>query len=76
MSIPVTAADLARANRLLEAVEANDRKGLARELAEIREEALSCAMVRVERLMDVKWRKQPGLPFDDATLVRSTGDEK
>lgn len=40
MSTPVTATDLARADRLLEALKAKDRKAIAFELATMREEAL------------------------------------
>lgn len=64
MSLPITASDWARADRLLEALEVKDRKVLAFELATMREEALACAMVRVERLMEVKYRRQPGLPYE------------
>lgn len=75
MKTPVTATDLQRADRLLEAMKKKDPKALAYELATMREEALSCAMVRVERLMDVRYRKQPGLPFDEAPVRQRVGDE-
>jgi len=71
----VTEADLARADRLLEAVAKKSRKDIAQLLAEAREESLSCAMVRMERLMDVTPRKQPGLPFDEATELSGTAAE-
>lgn len=60
----VTAADLARADRLLEAVAKKSRKDVAAPLAEVRDEALLCAMVRAERMFEVTERKQPRLPFD------------
>jgi hypothetical protein len=67
----VTEADLARADRLLEAVEARSRSDLGKLFAEVREEALSCAMVRCERMFEVEERRQPRLPFG-ATPVRGT----
>lgn len=70
--VAVTATDLQRADRLLEAFKAKDAKALAFELAAMREEALSCASVRVEREYEVKFRKQPGLPFEAPTERQST----
>lgn len=66
----VTEADLAKADRLLEQVKKKDRKELGKLFAEIREEALQCALVRVERMFDVTDRKQPGLPFDEASMLK------
>jgi hypothetical protein len=56
----VTAADRARAERLRAVI--NEPGGTVKELAailaEIREEAVSCAVVRVEREFNVKERKR------------------
>lgn len=61
--VVVTAADLVRADRLRDALKPGaDRKELASLLAEIREEAILCATVRVERMFEVEERKQLRMP--------------
>jgi len=69
--VVVTAADLDRADRLLvvlrEAFMKEPQAGpkeLACLLAEIREEAILCATVRVERMFEVEERKQLRLPTE------------
>lgn len=56
----VTAADKARAERIMVAIHDAARGGLddlAKLLAEMREEAIACAVVRVERTFAVRERK-------------------
>lgn len=74
--VAVTATDLQRADRLLDILKRRDSKSLAAELAAMRDEALSCASVRVEREYEVKFRKQPGLPFEAPPVWQSEGKSK
>lgn len=54
----VTAADRARADRIIARVQEGDASELARELAAYRSEILECAVVRAEREFNVKERKR------------------